>query len=456
MTPLQRQLLTELIAANDGDAVFRPSSVDRLLGCPGSIVLSARMPKIEKRSTPAQQEGTAAHKVAEDALKGIRQPDEWSDRMVRLDSEGVQGWFVDDEMVDGVGLYLDQVYAREEPGTERFVERRLSLAPLDPSDPLLTENRGTGDCVIINRKRRKLTILDLKYGKGHMVKGDSPQLRNYALMTLVSVGMDGGWEEVETCVVQPRASDEAQRIKPVSFAPMDLLDSFLGQLVGAMEEALNPTAALKPGDHCLWCPAKAGCPALADRAMHLARDAFAKSPIIDAGTTALTVPGILIGTVDHPRPKAPVGSVAVLPSPLAFDPGEIATLLDRFELYDGFKKAIQQRAAQVIQSGVTVPGWVVEPRTGNRRFKGEQAETEQALLKLGLRTMDIYTDPKMKTPAQVEKALPAAKRPLLAPLVERPLGEPALVRATAAKVAHGLTALSATGRLGPIGEDTGD
>jgi hypothetical protein len=455
MTPQQQALLAELVAANGGDAVFRPSSADRLLGCPGSIILSARMPKIEKRSTPAQQEGTAAHKVAEDALKGIRQPDEYTDRMVQIDDKGRDGWFVDEEMVEGVELYLGEVYAREEPGTERFVERRLSLSPLDPSDPLFAQNRGTGDCVVVNRKQRKLSILDLKYGKGHMVRGDSPQLKDYALMTLVSIGMEGGWDEVETVVVQPRARDEDQRIKPVSFAPMDLLDSFLGKLVSAMEEALDPHAPLRPGDHCMWCPAKAGCPALADRAMHIARDAFAKSPIIDAGVTALTVPGVLLGTIDHPKPTAST-NVAVLPSPLSFDPGELSTLLDRFDLYDGFKQAVQQRAAQVIQAGVVVPGWIVEPRVGNRRFKDEPKVTEEALLKIGLKPNDIYTDPKMKSVAQIEKALPKIKQGLLAPLVERPLGEPTLKRASASKATPGLTALPATGRLGPIDGAAGE
>jgi len=465
MTPDQHALLRELASITGGDAIFRPSSIDRTIGCPGSVVMAARLPKIVRASTNAQIEGSAAHKVAEEALNGIRQPDEWSDRMVRLND--IDGWFVDDEMVDAIAdVYLPAVFAREAPGTERFVEHRLSLSPLDPADPLFAENRGTGDCVVLNRAERKLSIVDLKYGKGVMVPGDSPQLKDYALMAFVTFGMDGGWEEIETVVVQPRAFDERQRIKPVSFAPMDLLDGFLPELVGAMEEALSPQARLVPTEkNCMWCPAKDVCPALRDRALHLARDAFARTPLFTASSEQVPTPGVLVGTVDHPRPEASA-NVAVLPSALDLDPGDMATLLDRFDLYDAFKKAVQQRAAQVVQAGVAVPGWALEPRTGNRRFKepdtvpeafvalGATAKDVPSLLRaLGVKSAEMFTDPKLKSPAQVEKTVPKDRRDLIGLLVERPLGEPALVRTTAAKAAS--TQAAGQGRLGSLAEVPG-
>lgn len=449
MNATQHALLKELSALSGGDALFRPSSIDRLIGCPGSIVLAARLPKIADKSTKPQREGTAAHKLAEDALNGIRQPEEYLDRTIVVDKDHPGGELVDEEMVEGVTTYLDEVAKRESPGTERFVERKLSLASLDPTDPLFAENRGTGDCVVVDRKNRKVTLLDLKYGKGHMVRGDAPQLKNYALMVMVSVGLDVQWDEIETCVVQPRGYSEAERIKPVSHDPASLMLDFLGELAGAMEQSLSVDAPLRPGSHCMWCKAQASCPAVADRAMHMARDAFAKTPLMTASSSTLSPPGLLLGTIDHPKPQASA-NVAVLPSPLSFDPSELATLLDRFDVYDAFKKAVQQRAAAVIQAGVTVPGWEMEPRTGNRRFKGETKATEEALLKMGLKVGDIYTDPKLKSPAQVEKALPKAKQPLLAPLIDRPIGEPALIRASASKLT--LTDAPSGSRLGSLVE----
>ena len=463
MTPRQHAILKELIAANGGDAVFRPSSADRLIGCPGSIVMNARLPKIERRSTNAQLEGSAAHKVAEDALKGVRQPDEWTDRQVVLSM--TEGWFVDQEMVESIDLYLAEVAAREESGhTEKFIEHKLSLAAVDPRDPLLAENRGTGDCVVVNRRTGRISIIDLKYGKGVMVPGDSPQLKNYALMALVSFGVDGGWKDVETVVVQPRAFSDSERVKPVSFAPIDLIDGFLGEIVGAMEEALDPNARLSVGKWCMWCQAKDVCPAYKDMALNLARDAFAAAPLFDASSSALASPVPLIGTVDTPHPIAAVGAT-ILPAAIALDPSDVATLLDRFEVYDAFKKAVQQRAAQMIQAGLGVPGWAVEARSGNRRFV-EPAEIPPAFVALGAtgkdlpsllraagaKTSEMFTDPKLKSPAQVEKFLPKERRGLIDLLVERPLGEPTLVRSTASKVS---TATHEAGRLGPIVEAPG-
>jgi hypothetical protein len=449
MTPTQHALLKELIALSGGDALFRPSSADRLIGCPGSIVLNARLPKVKKRSTAAQREGTAAHKVAEDALNGVRQPDEWTDRMVRIDSEGMEGEFVTEEMTEGVQIYLDTIASREEPGTERFVERKLSLAPLDPTDPMLAENRGTGDCVIVNRRLRKLTIVDLKFGKGVMVKGDSPQLKDYALMALVSIGMDGGWSEVETIVVQPRAQGNSEKVKPVSFEPMDLLGSFVGELAGAMESALDPNAPLRIGSHCKWCDAKDVCPAQRDVNFNIARDAFARSPILSASSAALPPSGLLIGTVDHPRPQAPPG-VSVLPSVLSFDPGELATILDRINLYyDAFTAAVKHRVAQLIQAGVTVPGWVMESRTGNRRWIDEKTAIDVLHREGGVKMTDIYTDPKLRSPAQIEKKLVKDRKHVLDALVECPAGEPTLIRASASKASAPELVV---GRLGPIAQ----
>jgi hypothetical protein len=249
-------------------------------------------------------------------------------------------------------------------------------------------------------------------------------------------------------IVQPRAFSERERVKAVSFAPGALLGEFLPELAGAMEAAINPAAPLRSGSHCKWCNAKDVCPEYRNKAVNLARDAFAAVPLLTAGSDPAPSPPVLAGTVDGPAPEVPPGAV-FLPSPLSFDPSDIANLLDRFDIYDAFKKAVQQRAAQLIQAGIAVPGWAVEARTGNRRFKGVPADTEKALLALGLKPGDIYTDPKMKSPAQVEKALPKAKRDAIESLVERPLGEPALVRAAAAKVS--LTGGSAALKLGVIG-----
>jgi len=444
-------LLKELVAAAGGEAIFRPSSADRLLGCPGSIVLSARVPKGEAKSSAFADEGTAAHAVVEDALRGIRQPEEWLDRFIEPRPGICQ--LVDEEMVEVANEYISIVETYESPDTKRLAEHKLSLGLLDPTDPLLEQNRGTADTVIVDPVRRKLTIVDLKYGKGVLVARDSPQLKNYALMALVTFDVPEGWDSVEIKVVQPRTPhwEEARNAPPMLFTPDYLYNEFLPQLVGAMEESLDTQARLVPGKWCRWCPAAGPdergqpvCPAIADKAMHIARDAFATAPLFDASSLAVLPPKqIMVDT--KPPAGMPPGSAVVIPSPLSLDPADIATILDRREFYETFITGVEKRAAALLMAGVNVPGYAMKPRSGHRRFK-EPEKAPDALRAMGLQTSALYTDPKLKSPAQIEKLLPADKKKLLEELVEKPEGEPTLVRASAqgSVVPTGLGPISAT------------
>ena len=460
MTPERLALLRELVALNGGEALFRPSSIARTMACPGSIVAAARAPR-DERSSPYAIEGSAAHKVGEDALNNVREPTDWLDRKVVL-PDGT-GWFVDEEMVESVGFYVETVRMLMAGGEwERAVEVKASLAALDPTDPLLAQNRGTIDCRLVDRRLRRLKIVDLKYGKGIMVAGDSPQLQNYAALAFTSIPVEGGWDEVETIVVQPRSKEgivvgpdgveRDMRVKRATFTPYDLIFGFLPRLIEAMEESLDPHARLSPGEHCRFCPAKAGCPALADRAFHLARDAFAATPLFDASSPVAAVPvRVIAAPPNYAATPAimPPGTV-LLPSPLSMDPADLATILDRRELYDAFMEGVERRAAQFLQAGVSVPGYAMKARTGNRKWRDPE-QVPIALVALGLKANDIYAPPRLKSPKQVEDMLPATHRGPLAAggaLTVRESGEPTLVKADA------IRAILPTG-LGPLTKPPG-
>lgn len=445
MTPEKQALLRELVARNGGEALFRPSSISRTMACLGSTVLLGRMPRVEEVPSPYAIEGSVAHKVGEDALRGVREPAEWLDRRVTLPDGN--GWFVDEEMVESVEFYAGFVRSLLSDGWEMDVEVKASLSPLDPSDPLLAENRGTIDCRLVNRKLRRLKIVDLKYGKGIMVAADAPQLLDYDTMAFVSTSVEGGWEETETIVVQPRAKDAVTcdadgtvrdpRIKRAVHTPTDLLYSFLPRLIGAMEASLDLNAPLTPGDHCRWCKAKTSCPALADRALNLARDAFAATPLLDASSLVTTLPTRVVAALPNyavTPAAAPPGTV-ILPSPLSMDPADLATILDRRPLYDAFMEGVERRAAQFLQAGVKVPGYAIKPRTGNRRWR-DTGEAVRALVALGLREQDIFVPPRLKSPRQVEDMLaPVHRQSLVAggPFTVRETGEPTLVKAEAVR-----------------------
>lgn len=442
----RKAALAALVSAYGGEAIFRPSSADRFIGCPGSVRLIARAPK-QQQWSPWIVEGLAAHKVSEQHLKGIRQIDEWSDRMVQVDDSGMHGAFCDEEMVIGVGLYLETIAADIGADTECFTEHKMSLAALDPSDPLLAQNRGTADRVHVHKSRRKLRIFDLKWGRGVMVSPESPQLKDYALLGMMNFDVGGGWKEIELTVVQPRAADTAQRVKTVSYDPNDLLMGFLGQMVQSMEEALGENPSLNPGARCRWCPAgrAAICPALQDQAVHLSAPATLQRR---QGDLLGPIPtDVVIGTVEEPRPAVRAGGIA-LPSPTDLSAEEIASILARRHLWDTWITAVQHRAVALLETGSQIPGWKLGRRTKRRRWKSTET-VAQDLLKLGLKISDLYTDPKLRSPRQIEALLEPSRRGLVEPLVERPLGDVLLVPADSIKAAIPPS-------LGPITENEDD
>jgi hypothetical protein len=394
-------------------------------------------------------EGSAAHVVAEQALKGIRQPDEWTDRLVQLDQGGMEGIFVDEEMTDSISAYVADVLSSNAPGVEILVEQRLSLSALDPSDPIFAENRGTGDAVILDHFNQRIGIKDLKYGKGVMVAGDSPQLKNYAVLAVLA-HPETVWKEVELTIIQPRAVQESERRKSFIFDPADLMMDFLGKLLEAMHIALGDDPPLKTGKHCRWCPAKdAGvCPAIQTEALTIARDAHTVLPVMSALSNMGPIPErIHIATLDAIVPPNVDPGTILLPLAAAMGPDDIATVLDRRHLYDIWIQSVEERACSMIEAGMKVPGWGMYSRSGNRRWKAEPAETETALREIGVKTIEMYTSPKMLSPAQIEKKLKPAARALLEPLVERPMGAPTLMRATEAREA---TRQVIGGGMGPI------
>lgn len=408
MNQHQTAVFNDLLKAYKGEALFRPSSASRILNCPASVYLGAKAPR-DRRSSKYAQEGTAAHTVLEQALSGERQPDEWTDRAVSVDN-GAASVIVTDEMTDAIQAAVVEVRERINEDTEMFLEHFLSLQPIDPDNPLLAENRGTADVVLVDKRRRKLTIMDLKYGVGVMVAGDSPQLLDYALMGLINFQVEGGWAEVEVVVLQPRARNEWERVKAHTFSPDDLLMDFVGRLVGAMEASLDPSTPLNvdpTGGWCRWCPAKTICPAL--QAAGLA--ATGADIMVSAALSATS-----------PMPPIPKNPPA-LPDPNSMSGDDLATVLDRKKVWEAWIEAVEERALHVKQQGTPVGNYEVAQRLGNRTWKNPQEAEAIIRTQLGVSILDMYPEPKLKSPAQMEKLIEKSKRNALDDLVERPLGD---------------------------------
>lgn len=386
--------------------LFRPSSIGRWGPgkCPGSVMMCANI--TDSGSSEAAREGTAVHLMGEQALRNERQPIEWFDRFIRVEGYDIE---VNEEMVEGAQMYVDHVRRLVASGAELEIEMRLSMALLDPSDPMLTECQGTSDAVAYWPQHQAIEIGDLKFGKGYMVPADAGQLKIYGLLAMLKY-LDRGVQTIRTTVVQPRDPNEAVRVRSHDYDSAELWE-FAGQVNGAMRDALQPNAPLVPGEEqCQWCAARGVCPALAQGALDLARGAFAQATPMH---------------INSPMPSA--GKTPELPDVSQASGEELGAWLDRRDMVNTWFNGVELRAAAACKSGLHVPGYKMVQRTGNRKWTDPDLAVYE-IMKLGVPETQLWQPRKLRSPKMIENVLPKEKHEALASFVNRPDNGLALVR----------------------------
>jgi hypothetical protein len=209
-------------------------------------------------SSKYAREGSAAHKVAELNLKGdIFLPD-------KVTIEGDE-YVVSPGMCRALNPYVTHVESLKAlPGAQIVLEKQLVVPD--------TYNMvwGTLDCGV--RVDRALHVVDLKYGKGHIVEPDCPQLRLYALALSSYLMLNLSKALVTLTICQPRVGGEPLRSAVLT----------LGELRGWREDVVKPAILkIKTGDttenagpHCRWCVRQTECAAFARQHQNRATDAF--------------------------------------------------------------------------------------------------------------------------------------------------------------------------------------
>lgn len=331
------------------------SVAERFFNCPGSVRLCATVPN---PPTVYAAEGTVAHDVgASILLRGIKSH-------IPVGTVVEQDGFiikVTDEMMDAVAVYVDHVKSLRKPPRDIVViEHEFHLDHIHP------DLYGTADCVIWKPDSRVLHVIDYKHGAGKPVhvKGNK-QLRYYALGALLSSGFNA--REVTVWIVQPRCEYEGGAIRSETFAAFDLIE-WAADLLAAVKATEDPNAPLVPGDHCrgTFCPAAAICPALAERALAVARTEF--SPVVP------------------------------------YDPAKLKFALDSRDAIKAFIKALDEFAYAEAMAG-RLPaevGYKLVEKRAIRQWKDEQA----TIYYFGGQYSDRIYDPQtLKSPAQVEKVV---------------------------------------------------
>lgn len=365
------------------------SSMERWAACPGSVVLSEG---IESRSSVYAVEGTAAHALAEDTLlnKGPGgDVSAWIGQHFWFDDHGEKkSVLVDEEMADAVQTYVNHIQklvvdaagnALGEPGdgptSVSHIEHRFDLSHLHPG------LFGTSDYVLWEPRAKTLHVVDYKHGAGKPVhvKGN-PQLRYYAVGALMTLNYPA--EYVEITIVQPRCSHPDGPIRTERLSVLDLLD-WSADLVAAakrVEEAREQYqypdvpredwqgSWLAAGEHCRWCPAASvpdRCPLLKSKAQELAKQVFA--------------PG------------------------LPYDPAVLAETLEWLPILEAWIKNTREFAYAEAEQGRAIPGHKLVEKRATRKWR-DPAEVEAQLADF-LEPAQLYSEPELRTPAEIEKLI---------------------------------------------------
>jgi hypothetical protein len=371
--------------------------------CPGSRHMARGRPNY---TSEYAAEGTAAHELAFWCISRAHKPEQYCGKSltaVKCEASGrVYQFRVDQEMIDGVNVYLDAIEAIK----------------------------------LEQRDKRVMYVVDFKYGAGIPVNvKNNKQLKYYALgamdsgkvgaevefdLTSIRPEMFGtadyiykNWpgpermpEWVVFGIVQPRCEHPDGPVRYDEIHPLDLIE-FADDLRAAVDATNDPNAPLRPGKpQCDWCLAAPVCPALRAKGYEAAKLVFGQPNF---------VPRELL---ERPVPVQPMyvpGHYADHPTfsdlrPVERTPAMVAHDLDLAEKAAMWIEAVHEDAYAQANAGVKFPGFKLVEKYGRRAYKNPEEAAKWALSAQVGGTFNAFTAPELKSPAQVEAAVKEATK----------------------------------------------
>jgi len=348
---------------NKAHSLLSPSSAGRWSACHASVQAESQY---ENESSEFAVEGTVAHKMGEICINTECNP---SDVTIEQLKKAVPEWeetSVPDNMYEAVQTYLDIVddYVHEASNnTEIYVELRVDLGGIHPG------MFGTIDFALFDRKKKKITLIDYKHGAGVWVDVDgNKQLILYAIGGLQHAANNKGeFKTVEVCIVQPRCFKTGEgAVRSITYTIPEL-QKFAKGLKLAANKTIEPNPTFTSGSHCQFCRYAGDCPELRNTASY-AIPYDEEGNIIDISKLNNEQLALAYSMVeDHLKP---------------------------------WTSAIWNGMLRRAESGEDMPGWKRVQKIGNRQWI-DAIVAEKTMKKAGLK--GIYSDPKLLSPAQIEK-----------------------------------------------------
>jgi len=371
------------------------SSAKRWMNCPGSVVLCERAP--EQPSSKFAEEGTAAHTLFERCVKKWLKSGEMPDALIylgeRIKVKNTKNKYeVTEEMAEAVNDCLSVVeeFKWNSKKVHLGVESKVHLSWIHP------DMFGTIDFHAADLKRRKLTIVDFKYGAGVPVDVyKNEQVLYYCLAIAKKYGIKN-FDEFEVIIAQPRADHFEGPIRRWNFDRKTLL-KFEQELKAAVLRVEDARAdfdevQLNPGSWCRFCAAAGTCPALRNKALVEAVGDF-DDVEDDIEDVYLTPPGEL-------------------------SKERLSQVLFAAEMIDAWVSQVRKYALSEAQNGRIPEGFKLVNKQGRRKWRDLKEVIEKANL-CGASAKEIYAPRKLKTPAQLEKVRGLGKK-FVSDLTETP------------------------------------
>jgi hypothetical protein len=338
----------------------------RFRRCAGSVRAAIGLPD---RTSEHAAAGTVAHDLAERELRGEHPPGkrcvtDYLGERFTVDGHTVQ---VDQEMIDGIGLYVQAIreILAEHPDAELHVELKLDLRAIHP------DMFGTSDTVIWIPSLAMLIVLDFKYGYKYVDAEDNSQLLFYALGALLNLKLPV--RTVRLGIVQPRNFGRKGPVRTQDVEPLQILD-YAGELRAAAKATEDPDAPRTPGLHCDYCRAAPLCPELRERVQALIK-----------------------------RRHFPMGGQAI-----KYDPEQFAETLRELPMVENWLKRMREFAFEKALHN-QLPGFKLVEKRPQRNWRDDET-AELMLPGLGVDVSSMFDLPKLRSPAQIEKLVPKDKR----------------------------------------------
>ena len=376
-------------------AIASPSKAAMWLTCANSLAANEGQPEGDKKAADL---GTDKHELMTLCLEFNVDAMSYEGHVLG------KGHTVNRELANDVQTVVDSVrdrirgYELRGASVALVLDRAVSIAGVTGEE----NATGTLDILLVVRwpdSNCDLDVIDAKFGYWEVDAEWNPQLLMYAAGALEEWGLVEDFRNVNLVIEQPLRGNTEWATTPQD------IEVWVAGAQPKAEKALmilrmKDERALKTGDFtvsekgCMWCEAKAVCPALMTHVEETMEAGFSDVELVNKGVEFVT-------------------------------PERLGEIFDKLETIEDWIKAVRARVELELLSGRPIPGLkLVAGKRGNRAWSSDE-EAEAMMKKFKMKQEAMYSF-KLLGPKPILEALKDQPRRLkqIEALIVQPPGKP--------------------------------